>query len=59
MSHFRIIRFNDHTSLHLKAETRETNSAEVWVEIEEKHQVVEERRARLRAMSLARESVGS
>ena len=59
MSHFRSIRFNDHTSLHLKAETRETNSAEVWVEIEEKRQVVEERTARLRAMRLARESVGS
>ena len=59
MSHFRIIRFNDHTSLHLKAETRETNSAEVRVEIEKKRQVVEERTARLRAMRLARESVGS
>ena len=59
MSHFPIIRSNDHTGLHLKAETRETNSTEVWIEIEEKRQVVEERTARLRAMRLARESVGS
>ncbi len=59
MSHFPSIRSNDHISLHLKAETRETNSAEVWVEIAEKRQVFEERTARLKAMRLARESVGS
>ena len=47
MSHFPSIRSNDHISLHLKAETRETNSAEVWVEIAEKRQVFEERTARL------------
>ncbi len=59
MSHFPIIHSNDHTSLHLKAETRETNSAEVWVEIEEERQVVEERTAKLRQQRLTRDSAGS
>jgi hypothetical protein len=59
MSHFPIVRSNDHTSPYLKAETRETNSAEVRVEIEEERQAIEVRTARLRAMRLARESIGS
>jgi hypothetical protein len=59
MPHFPIIRSNDHTSPYLKAETRETNSAEVRVEIEEERQAVEKRTARLKAIRLARESAGS
>ena len=43
----------------MKAETRETTSAEVREEIEEERRAVDERTERLRAMRLAQEGKGS
>ena len=59
MSHFQASRHSDRTSARMKAETRETSSAEVREELEEERQALEERTERLRAMRLARESAAS
>lgn len=56
MSHFQASRHIDRTSSRMKAETRETTSAEVREEIEEERRAIDERTERLRAMRRARES---
>lgn len=59
MSHFQASRHADRTSSRMKAETRETTSAEVREEIEEERRAVDERTERLRAIRLARENTQS
>ncbi|TXM98883.1 hypothetical protein FV242_27385 [Methylobacterium sp. WL64] len=59
MSHFQASRHIDRTSSRMKAETRESTSAEVREEIEAERRVVEVRTAKLRQQRLARESAGS
>ena len=59
MSHFQASRHIDRTSSRMKAETRESTSAEVRGELEEERQAVEDRTAKLKQMRLARESTAS
>lgn len=56
MSHFPTTRYADRTSHQLRTEIREATSSEVWEEIEEERQALDERTERLRALRLAQES---
>lgn len=56
MSHFPTNRFADRTSHQVRTEIRAATSSEVWDEIEEQRQALDERTERLRALRLALES---
>lgn len=53
MSHFPTNRFAGSTGRQVRTEIREATSSEVWEEIEEQRQALDERTERLRALRLA------